>query len=67
MHDEHVSGDLPVIAASAAMAKWSSGEMDAVHSGTFEIQKHLCVKFPTGKMGSKAFGTMTSNPRSFSK
>jgi len=39
MHGEQVSDHLPVTATSATIAKWISGEMDAV---LFEIQKHLC-------------------------
>jgi len=40
MHSEQLSDALPVTAASTTMAKWISGEMDAVLSSTFEIQKY---------------------------
>jgi len=64
LHGVQVSGDLPVTAASITMAEWISGEMDAVLSSTFETQKHS-HEVPYWKMGSKASGTMRSNPRSF--
>ncbi len=40
VNSEQVSDDLPVIATSATMARWISGEMDAMLSGAFKIQKH---------------------------
>ncbi len=55
LHGQHVSDELPVTAASAtSMAKWISGEMDAVLSGKSEIQKHSC-EVPYWKNGEQCF------------